>query len=213
MHSGLSSFRRRAVPTNVPLVPRPATKCVIRPSVCSPDLRSRWSRSARASSPDCCTGPGKNTRPARQRKSGARGGWRRPILRPPGCRPTRRHRRGGCACAPGDGIGGEAQLHAITQRRADHGVGDAGVAAGGVQNGLAGSQRAAAFAFPNHVQRRAVFDRSARIEPLRLGVKTRRRDIGAADPLEAQKRRVADAFHHPGAQLRAFRLSQKNTPR
>ncbi len=33
--SGLYSLRRVAVPTKVPLVPRPATKCVISPSVCS----------------------------------------------------------------------------------------------------------------------------------------------------------------------------------
>ena len=33
--AGLNSFRRRAVPTNVPLVPSPATKWVIRPPVCS----------------------------------------------------------------------------------------------------------------------------------------------------------------------------------
>jgi len=32
--AGLRSLSRRAVPTNVPLVPRPATKWVIRPLVC-----------------------------------------------------------------------------------------------------------------------------------------------------------------------------------
>ena len=33
--SELYSFRRVAVPTKVPLVPNPATKCVISPPVCS----------------------------------------------------------------------------------------------------------------------------------------------------------------------------------
>ena len=33
--AGLNFRSRRAVPTNVPLVPRPATKCVSRPLVCS----------------------------------------------------------------------------------------------------------------------------------------------------------------------------------
>jgi len=33
--SGLSSLSRVEVPTNVPLVPRPATKCVTSPSVSS----------------------------------------------------------------------------------------------------------------------------------------------------------------------------------
>jgi hypothetical protein len=32
---GLNLRSRRPVPTNVPLVPRPATKCVSRPLVCS----------------------------------------------------------------------------------------------------------------------------------------------------------------------------------
>ena len=32
--AGLSSFSRRVTPMNVPLVPRPATKCVTCPSVC-----------------------------------------------------------------------------------------------------------------------------------------------------------------------------------
>ena len=32
--AGFSSFSRRVTPMNVPLVPRPATKCVTRPSVC-----------------------------------------------------------------------------------------------------------------------------------------------------------------------------------
>ena len=32
---GLASRSRRPVPMKVPLVPRPDTKCVIRPSVCS----------------------------------------------------------------------------------------------------------------------------------------------------------------------------------
>ena len=35
------------------------------------------------------------------------------------------------------GVRRKAQLHSITQRRADHGVGDARIAAGRVQNGLA----------------------------------------------------------------------------
>ena len=32
--AGLNFFSRRVVPMNVPLVPRPATKCVTWPSVC-----------------------------------------------------------------------------------------------------------------------------------------------------------------------------------
>ena len=44
---GARSVRYRAVPQKVPLVPRPATKCVSRPSVCiqiSGPVVSKWAR-------------------------------------------------------------------------------------------------------------------------------------------------------------------------
>ena len=92
----------------------------------------------------------------------------------------------------GRGAGGKAELDAVAERGADHGVGDSGVAAGRVENYFAGAQLAGAFAFANHGIGGAILHGAAGIEPFRFGVKF---DVGEAgdDALEAQERRVADA--------------------
>ena len=53
------------------------------------------------------------------------------------------------------GVDRQAELHLVAARRADHGVGDAGVAAGGVDQGLVAGQLAGTLAVQNHVERRA----------------------------------------------------------
>ncbi len=50
----------------------------------------------------------------------------------------------------------QAKLHGKTQRRADHRVRNAGVAAGRVNDGLAGPKRPACQTSLNHAQRRSV---------------------------------------------------------
>src|SRR5580704_10570950 len=92
----------------------------------------------------------------------------------------------------GRGAGGKAELHAVTERGADHGIGDAGVAAGRVENYFSGAQVAGAFAGADHGIASAVFHGAAGIEPFCFGVKF---EVGEAgdDAFEAQERSVADA--------------------
>src|ERR1700686_2272177 len=51
--------------------------------------------------------------------------------------------------------------------RAQHGIGDAGVAAGGVEQDLAGTQPTSASSFGDDVGRGTILDRSAGVIPLR----------------------------------------------
>ena len=67
------------------------------------------------------------------------------------------------------GVGRQHELHLVPAVGADHGVGDAGVAAGGIENRAARGSAAGALAIENHIQRRAVFHRSAGVEVLGLG--------------------------------------------
>ena len=91
-----------------------------------------------------------------------------------------RRRRGGFACAPGRRwrawrVGRESR------GRAEHGEGDAGVAAGGVEEGLAGDEQTAGAGVAHHGGRGAVFDASAGVGPLGFG----------------QKRDALEAMHRP----------------
>ncbi len=87
---------------------------------------------------------------------------------------------------------GQAERDGIAQRGTDHGVGDTGVAAGGVQNCFAGMQIAAENAFANHGQRGAIFYGAAGIEPFGLRVKFNIFKF-TADASQAQQRSIADA--------------------
>ena len=97
------------------------------------------------------------------------------------------------------GVGRQAEPYPVAAGRAQQSVGDAGVAGGGVQNNLAGGELPAALAFQNHVERRAVFDRAAGVEPLRLEVELHLREL-APHPRHAQQRRVTHALGHRDAQ-------------
>src|SRR6185369_10497215 len=99
----------------------------------------------------------------------------------------------------------QAQGDAVGERGADHGVGDAGIAAGGVDDALTRSQRSASKAGLDHAESWAVFDRTARVEPFRLGGKL---DIGevAADALQPKQGRVANAVEDGAANLAWGRL-------
>ena len=96
----------------------------------------------------------------------------------------------------------KTQLHAIAERRADHSVGNPGVAAGRVKNHLAGPQVPVALADADHRIGRAVFHRTSRIEPLRLGINFDMREFGG-EALQAQQGRVADALSQVFAQSEA----------
>ena len=88
-------------------------------------------------------------------------------------------------------VGGQAQLDLVALQRADHGVGDAGIAAGGVEQGAVVGQPAGPLAIQDHVQPGAVFHRPAGIEELRLGVDFDARKL-RIQLRQAQQRRVAD---------------------
>ena len=60
-------------------------------------------------------------------------------------------------------------MHGITQRRTNHRIGNAGVAAGGVNNGLAALQGTTGQTCLDHAQRRPVLHGAAGVEPLGLG--------------------------------------------
>src|SRR5277367_5366355 len=85
----------------------------------------------------------------------------------------------------------QAKLYAVAKRRADHGIGNPRVAAGGVDDDLARAQRAAGQTGLNHAQRWPVFDRATGIAPFRLGVEFHIGEF-AANSREPQERRVSD---------------------
>ena len=94
-------------------------------------------------------------------------------------------------------LDGEAVGHGHDQRiallRADHGKPDAGIAAGRLDHGLAGLQRAAALGLLDDVERQPVLHRSGRIEELGLHVDRRVADAEIVDP---DGRRVADRIEN-----------------
>src|SRR5580700_3152157 len=89
----------------------------------------------------------------------------------------------------------QAKFHRIAKRRADRGVGNPRIAAGGINDGLARAESTASEAPLNHTQSRTVLDGSSRIEPLRLGKEFHIREL-AADRRQAQQRSVADQIEH-----------------
>ena len=188
--AGFSSLSRRVTPTNVPLVPRPATKWVMRPAVCS-----QISLAVRVvvGLPVCgiavlvgieiFLGIGRhNLLHAANR---AIGGF------VAGCDDQLRAKRAEDAFAFVRGAIGEAELYGITRRRSDHGVGDSSVATGGIDDGLARAQSAARETRLNHAQCGAIFDGASGIEPLGFGGEL---DVGefAADAFEPKEWAVTD---------------------
>ena len=179
------------VPTNVPVVPRPATKWVMVPLRLAPDFR----------------GSGGVVRGGirgiavlvrieiffaigfvdfADAADGAVGAFvsrRIDDFDAVGCEDV---------FAFGRGAGGKAEFHSIAERGADHGVGDAGVAAGRVEDYFAGAQVAGAFAGADHGIGGAVFHGAAGIEPFGFGVKFHVGE-GGGDAFEAKERSVADA--------------------
>ena len=89
------------------------------------------------------------------------------------------------------GVVGQAELDLISFVCADHGVGDAGVAAGGIEDDFAGGELAGALAFQDHVEGGAVLDGAAGIEKLGLGVDLDAGEVGG-DAVEADEGGVAD---------------------
>src|SRR6202043_2255278 len=87
----------------------------------------------------------------------------------------------------------QTERHRITHCSADHRVGDAGIAAGRIDNCLSRPERSARQACLNHAEGGAIFYRAAGIEPFGLG---RKLNIGefAPDSLKAQQRCISDAL-------------------
>ena len=89
------------------------------------------------------------------------------------------------------GVGGQEERHLVPQRRPQRRVGDAGVAAGRVDDGLVGGELAARDAVQNHRFGGAVLHRTRRVEILRLGAQLHAVQF-APDGAQAQQRRVPD---------------------
>src|SRR5690349_17839374 len=64
---------------------------------------------------------------------------------------------------------GKCEFHGVAESGADHSVGDASVAASGVDDGFAGSESTGFQAGLNHAERGAVFYGTTGVEPFGLG--------------------------------------------
>ena len=167
--SGMLARRNRPVPMNVPLVPSAATKCVMRPAV-----------SARISGPvvsKCARQLNVVVVLVRVEVQLWGGGIAAPGLDDRAVRAVHRigeHQLGAVGgqdpLAFGAGARRQAQRHRKPQRGADHRVGNPGVARRGVEQSLAGTERARADALEDHVAGGAVLDRAARIARFELAV-------------------------------------------
>ena len=94
---------------------------------------------------------------------------------------------------------GYAECNGKPIRGSEHGIGNTGVAAGGVQQTLSGVKSAAAASFLHDVGGSAIFDRAAGVVPLRLAQKYYAGQVPGAC-VETQQRRVADAIEQAQAQ-------------
>ena len=80
----------------------------------------------------------------------------------------------------------------ITLHGRDHGQADAGVAGGGLDQGVPGLQRPAPLGVLDQVQRRSVLDRPAGVKALHLDPQLARQMV--PEPIEAHHRRMADGL-------------------
>ncbi len=76
---------------------------------------------------------------------------------------------------------------------AEHGIGDSGIAAGGVEKNLAGAKLTGAAGLGDDVGGSAVFDGSAGVIPFRFAQKGYARQV-ASERIEAEQRGISDAF-------------------
>lgn len=82
----------------------------------------------------------------------------------------------------------------IALDRADHGEADAGVAAGGLDDGFAGRQAAVRLRLLNHAQSDAVLDAAGRVKALQLGENL---DVWVGGHMvDGDERRIADGVEH-----------------
>src|SRR5258708_21225574 len=111
-------------------------------------------------------------------------------------------------------FGGDILRHAECDGKsfssAEHGIGDAGVAAGGIEQNLAVAELATATAFGDDAGGGAIFHRSAGIVPFGLAQKC---DAGKmrSELVKAQQRSVADAVEQAlsGARSGGFRRMKR----
>ena len=87
-------------------------------------------------------------------------------------------------------VRGHDQHHAVALHGRGHGQGDAGIAAGGLDEGVAGADLAARLGVADHAQGRAVLDRTGRVVALQLDQDAVAGGTGQA--LQAHQRGVAD---------------------
>src|SRR6202158_743319 len=83
--------------------------------------------------------------------------------------------------------------------RAQHGIGDASIAAGGVEQDLAGTQPTSASSFGDDVGRGAILNRSAGVIPLSLTQKCYTGQV-AGDRIQTQQRSVPNPLDQAVAQ-------------
>ena len=148
--AGLNVRRRLAVPMNVPLVPRPATKCVSAPPVCSMISGAVVVVLVRV---EVAIGF-LSLEPSRLADR-AVGAFERVGQEQLGAE------RFQDELALRARIRGHAQLDLVSARRANHRVRDTRIAGCRVENREAGFQGARFLAFRDHARRRAVLDRTA----------------------------------------------------
>src|SRR5262245_3887202 len=89
----------------------------------------------------------------------------------------------------------QAQRDGITERRADHRIGNSSIAASRIDDGLSGAQSTAGEPCLNHAEPRTVFHRSTWVEPFRFYAEFDIRKL-PADALEPKQRRVPDAIEY-----------------
>ncbi len=188
------------MPTKVPLVPRPATKCVMRPAVCSQISLAvpPVGRVAVLIGIEIFFGIGGDH-------------FFHFTDRAIGAFVAGSDDQFGSECAE-DFLAlmrsavRQAQRDAVAERRANHGVSDAGIAAGGIDDAFAGRQLAGSEAGLDHAQGRAILDRASWIEPFRLSGKLDVWEL-LADPLQPEQGSVPDVIEDGVADAVGLALS------
>ena len=169
LDGGIQFLQPREVPMNVPLVPMPGDKMRHPPIRLPPDFRRGRRGSGLSSWRRCCIGRDKNTssgcsstsrRTYRCAPSVLSVGSVRISSAPYACKLCLRSMLA---------FAGSARRDLVAALGGDHRVGDACVAAGGVDEDFVLGQQPAALAVEDHRQRRAVLHAAAGVVPLGLG--------------------------------------------